>query len=602
MNHMKSFPTATQTWQILNKTQRRQAVFLLFLMIVGMGMETLSIGLIVPVMTLLAQAPSGNGLERYIGSLTVDASPSQFVLVGIAVLAIVYMAKTAFLAYQSWSQSKFIFDVQAELSERLLRIYLGQPYVFHLERNSAQLLRNITAEVAQYGINAVSPLLSLIAEVLVLLGLATLLLYIEPIGAMVVISVLGVAGALFFIVIRSRATAWGSQRQIHEGLRIQHLQQSLGAAKEVLLLGCAEEFLKRYSYSGRLSAKVGHFQHALQLLPRLWLELLGVLGLCGLVLVMVLQGKALQSIVPTLAVFATSAFRLIPSVNRVLGALQSLRYAGPAVSLLLHELKLQSPVEKLVSQPVSKVGESRGGKFNSEFSLDHVRYAYPGSNQESLVDVSLSVKKGETVGIMGPSGAGKSTLVDIIIGLLLPTYGSLRIDGDDMRNHIQTWQSRIGYVPQSIYLTDDTLRANVAFGVPTEAIDEDRVRAALRSAQLEEFATSLPLGYETIVGERGVKLSGGQRQRIGIARALYNNPDVVVLDEATSALDTATEAELMKAVSILKGLKTIVIVAHRFATVQDCDRIYCIDKGKIVRTCTPAELHEHTVAGVKRAS
>lgn len=601
MIYMKFFPTATQTWQILTKTQRRQAVFLLLLMIVGMGMETLSIGLIVPVMTILAQAQRGNGWERYIGDLAHDATTSQIVLVGIAVLALVYVVKTGFLAYQSWSQSKFIFDVQAELSERLLRIYLVQPYVFHLERNSAQLLRNITAEVSQYGINSASPLLSLITELLVLLGLATLLLYIEPIGAIAVITVLGVAGALFFIVIRSRATTWGSQRQIHEGLRIQHLQQSLGASKEVLLLDCSEEFLRRYNYSGRLSAKVGHFQHALQLLPRLWLELLGVLGLCSLVLVMVLQGKALQSIVPTLAVFATSAFRLIPSVNRVLGALQSLRYAGPAVSLLLHELKLESTMEKLVSQQVM-IGGSCESEFNSEFSLDQVSYAYPGSNQESLVDVSLSVKKGETVGIIGPSGAGKSTLVDIIIGLLLPTNGSLRIDGEDIGNHIRRWQSRIGYVPQSIYLTDDTLRSNVAFGVPPEAIDEERVRAALKLAQLEEFAASLPRGYETIVGERGVKLSGGQRQRIGIARALYNNPVVLVLDEATSALDTATEAELMKAVSILKGLKTIVIVAHRFATVQDCDRIYCIEKGRIVKTCTPAELNDQSVTAVKGTS
>jgi ABC-type multidrug transport system fused ATPase/permease subunit len=599
---MKSFPTATQTWQILNTTQRRQAIFLLLLMIVGMGMETLSIGLIVPVMTLLAQAPSGNGWERYIGNLAVVVSTSQIVLAGIAVLALVYMVKTAFLAYQSWSQSKFIFDVQAELSERLLRIYLGQPYVFHLERNSAQLLRNITAEVAQYGINAVGPFLSLIAELMVLLGLATLLLYIEPIGAIVVIAVLGVAGALFFIVIRARATTWGSQRQIHEGLRIQYLQQSLGAAKEVLLLGRAEEFLKRYSHSGRLSAKVGHFQHALQLLPRLWLELLGVLGLCSLILVMVLQGKAPQSIVPTLAVFATSAFRLIPSVNRVLGALQSLRYAGPAVSLLLDELKLESPVEKLESQRVSKIGDSCEGKFTFEFSLDHIHYAYPGSNKESLMDISFSVKKGETVGIMGPSGAGKSTLVDIVIGLLLPTYGSLRIDGEDIGNNVRTWQSRIGYVPQTIFLTDDTLCANVAFGVPLEAIDEDRVRAALRSAQLEEFATGLPLGLETIVGERGVKLSGGQRQRIGIARALFNNPDVLVLDEATSALDMATEAELMKAVSVLKGLKTIIIVTHRFATIQDCDRIFYIENGKIVRTCTPAELNEQLVTTAEFAS
>lgn len=508
MNQIKIFPTATQTWQILDKNQQRQAVFLLCLMVVGMGMETISISLIVPVMTLLVKPSSEDAWERYIGTYSVGASTSEIVLVGIAVLTLVYIIKTAFLAYQYWAQSKFIFDVQAELSNRLLRIYLEQPYIFHLERNSAQLLRNITTEVAQYGINAVSPLLSLISELLVLAGLAALLLYIEPIGAIVVIAVLGVSGALFYILIRFRATTWGSRRQSHEGLRIQHLQQSLGAAKEVLVFGCAEEFLKRFNYHGRLSAKFGHFQHALQLLPRLWLELLGVLGLCILVLVMVLQGKALQLIVPTLAVFATAAFRLIPSINRVLGALQSMRYAGPAVSLLLHELKLKCTANSMASQEVSNISDSCNGRLNFEFSLDHICYTYPGSNRESLVDVSLSVKKGETVGIMGSSGAGKSTLVDIIIGLLLPTCGSVRIDGEDIGKHIKAWQSRIGYVPQSIYLTDDTLRANVAFGVQPEAIDEDRVDAALRSAQLEEFAACLPLGHETIVGERGVKLSG----------------------------------------------------------------------------------------------
>ena len=316
MNQIKIFPTATQTWQILDKNQQRQAVFLLFLMVVGMGMETISIGLIVPIMTLLAQPSSGNGWERYIGTYSVGATTSQIVLVGIAVLAFVYIVKTAFLAYQYWTQSKFIFDVQA-------------------------------------------------------------------------------------------------------------------------------------------------------------------------------------------------------------------------------------------------------------------------------------------VGIMGPSGAGKSTLVDIIIGLLLPTSGSVRIDGEDIRKHIKAWHSRIGYVPQSIYLTDDTLRANVAFGVPPEVIDEDQVSAALKSAQLEEFAASLPLGYETIVGERGVKLSGGQRQRIGIARALYNNPDVLVLDEATSALDIATEAELMKSVNILKETKTIIIVAHRFATLQDCDRIFCIEKGRIIKTSTPEEMREYSMTGAK---
>lgn len=591
---MTVFETASKTWQILNISERRRAAYLLGLMIVAMAMETLSIGLIVPAMALLVHAPGATGLEQYIGSWAVNLSPSKLVMAGMGVLAGVYAIKTAFLAYQSWSQSKFIFEVQAELSERLLRIYLRQPYVFHLEHNSAQLIRNIVTEVSQYGINAVSPMLSVLAELLVLLGLTVLLLSIEPVGAAVVIVVLGAAAALFYHAIKARASAWGAQRQVHEGLRIQHLQQSLGAAKEVLLLGRADEFMQRYAHHGRLSAKVGRFQHALQLLPRLWLELLGVLGLCGLVLTMVIQGRALDSILPALALFATSAFRLIPSANRVLGAVQSLRYAGSAVSLLLNELRLEPTMTSLVSQPGRVARHPHNGAFGSELALDHVDYTYPGAARKTLREVSVTVKKGETIGIIGPSGAGKSTLIDVVIGLLLPTRGTVSVDGVDIRDDIRSWQSRIGYVPQSIYLTDDTLRSNIAFGVPPDAIEDEQVLAALNAAQLGEFVTGLPLGADTVVGERGVKLSGGQRQRIGIARALYHNPDILVLDEATSALDMATEAELMDAVGALKGLKTVVIVAHRIVTVQGCDRIYCMEKGQVVRLCTPAELLEPT--------
>lgn len=579
----------SKTWQILNSRQRRRAGYLLTLMVVGMGMETVSIGLIVPAMTLLARRPGSAMWSQYLPEWAANLSPAQLVVAGMGLLAAVYAIKTAFLAYQSWSQSKFIFDVQAELSERLLRIYLSQPYVFHLERNSAQLIRNIVSEVSQYGINAINPLLSLLAELLVLAGLASLMLAVEPLGAVVVIVVLGAAGAFFYQSIKARASAWGAQRQTHEGLRIQHLQQSLGAAKEVLLLGRADQFMGQFAHHGRLSAKVGHYQHALQLLPRLWLELLGVLGLCGLVLTMVAQGRALDSILPALALFASSAFRLIPSANRVLGAVQSLRYAGPAVNLLLEELRLDAAPDSSAQPPSSTAGVGQLA-FESEFRLDRVHYAYPGAAREALSNVSLKVGKGETIGIVGPSGAGKSTLVDLAIGLLAPTQGVVRVDGIDIRRDIRSWQSSIGYVPQTIYLTDDTLRRNVAFGIPEESIVDSQVTAALHAAQLQEFVAGLPQGSATVVGERGVKLSGGQRQRIGIARALYHNPDVLVLDEATSALDTGTETELMESIGALKGHKTILIIAHRIATVQNCDRIYCMEKGRVVRVCSPAQL------------
>jgi ABC-type multidrug transport system fused ATPase/permease subunit len=302
--------------------------------------------------------------------------------------------------------------------------------------------------------------------------------------------------------------------------------------------------------------------------------MLAVGGLAALVLTMLAQGRAMESVLPMLALFAAAAFRLMPSVNRILGAVQTLRFNQPVIDTLYTDLQLAIPAANANPIPATP--------FSEMLQLRQVNYTYFGAPQPALNDLSLAIRRGESVGFIGASGAGKSTLVDIILGLLTPDSGELRMDGTDIHVHLRNWQNQIGYVPQSIFLTDDTLRRNVAFGLPNEQIDDAAVHDAIMAAQLEEFVASLPDGLETVVGERGVRLSGGQRQRIGIARALYHDPAVLVLDEATSALDAATERGVMQAVDALHGTKTIIIVAHRLSTVEHCDRLYRLEQGRVV--------------------
>jgi ABC-type multidrug transport system fused ATPase/permease subunit len=292
------------------------------------------------------------------------------------------------------------------------------------------------------------------------------------------------------------------------------------------------------------------------------------------------QRRPLDVVLPTLGLFGAAAFRLTPSVNRVLGALQSLRFGLPVIDLLHAELQLHAPEPPVAHGPSTP--------FVDALSLSRVTYSYEGANEPVLVDVTLTIRRGELVGFIGPSGAGKSTLVDIVLGLLSPDSGVVRADGTDIQENLRSWQDRIGYVPQTIFLTDDTLRRNVAFGLRDDQIDDDAVARAIRAAQLQTFVAGLPHGVRTVVGERGVRLSGGQRQRIGIARALYHDPAVLVLDEATSSLDTGTEHGVMDAVAALHGDKTILIVAHRLSTVERCDRIYRLERGRLVEEGTPA--------------
>lgn len=558
-------------------------------------METLGVGLVIPAIALLTQ---NNFVQKYPALLPVLAelgNPSQKTLVigGMLSLVSVYLIKAVFLAGLFWRQTRFAYDMQVRLSQLMFTIYMRQPYTFHLQRNSAKLIHNVAGEVGNLIGNAILPGMILITESMVLVGMCTMLLIFEPVGTLVVVSVLGVAAWGFHRVTRKHISRWGAARQHHDVLRTQHLQQGLGGIKDVKLLGREADFLQQFYIHNFKGAYVARMQGILQQLPRLWLELLAVSGLAILVISMLAQNHPLEAILPTLGLFAAAAFRLMPSVNRILNGVQSIRYGMHGIDTLHAELNLASSV------PTSK-GTFK--PFSTALKLSEISYAYPQASKPALSDISLTIQRGESVGFIGPSGSGKSTLVDIFLGLLAPDAGQVIMDSDNIQENLRNWQDQIGYVPQSIYLTDDTLRRNVAFGLPNDQIDDIAVMSAVRAAQLDGFVAGLPDGLETIVGERGVRLSGGQRQRIGIARALYHDPDVLVLDEATSSLDNETERGVMDAVKILRGKKTVVIVAHRLSTVEHCDRLYRLDSGRIVEEGIPGTMiirtHKENVSGV----
>ncbi|MGE3570661.1 MAG: ATP-binding cassette domain-containing protein, partial [Burkholderiales bacterium] len=442
---------------LLSAAERRGAVVLVGLMVIGMALETLATFLVIPAIALLMQQDLAATYPRFRPLLDLLGNPGQAELIVKVMLGLVavYFFKNVFQAYLAWHQTRFAFDVQARLSQRLFTVYLRQPYTFHLQRNSAELIRNVTTEVSLFA-HAIVAALNIATEALALLGIAALLLVVEPVGTLVAVVVLGSSAWAFHRLMRTRLVRWGESRQLHDGLRMQHLRQGLAGAKDVKLLGREATFLDAFQAHNRRSAQVNQYQAMSQMLPRLWLELLAVAGLAMLVIAMLAQGREMATVMPTLGLFAAAAFRLMPSVNRMLNALQALRYCMPVVNVLHEEVKLAPP------EPPARSGQPTG--FRTDIRLEGVGYTYPTGAAHALDGVSLAVRKGESVGFVGPSGSGKSTLVDVALGLLTPQKGQILVDGADIQRDLRAWQDQIGYVPQSIYLTDDTLRRNVAFG------------------------------------------------------------------------------------------------------------------------------------------
>lgn len=542
------------------------------------------VGLVFPVIALMTDPDIVTKYPLIQPVLIFFNYPSQTQLICGAMMCLVvfYCIKVIFLAYLGWRKISFTNDLRVYFSRKLFSGYLQQPYTFHLQHNSANLIRNITGDVKSFNKGILS-IMDLVTDGLILIGVFTLLFWAEPLGAVSITIFLGITAFLLHRITKNRLSKWGKLARHHNAQLFQHLLQGLGGVKELQLLGRAQEFKVQFHIHNKGVAKLEKRQKLFSSLPRLSFELLIIIGITGLVVSLLAQKRSPGELVPILGVFAAAAFRLMPSLVKIVVALQSLRFYRQPVEKLYEEFATLSAHSANSSE--EKVIRNTNCVMDRWNQLDFklVGYSYPNDTKSVLRDISLSINRNESVGFVGGSGAGKSTLIDIMLGLLSPTTGDIFIDNRNINECLREWQDQIGYVPQTIYLTDDTIRRNIAFGLAEDKIDDHLIKEAVRAAQLEEFIDNLDEKVNTVVGEHGVRLSGGQRQRIGIARALYHNPSILVLDEATSALDVNTENEVMKAVDALHGDKTIIIIAHRTTTVSKCDKLYKVENGEIIQ-------------------
>jgi len=556
---------------ILSKKQMGSFYFFVLLSFISMILETLGIGLIIPFMQALVTDGINQHLANFLNFFSIyPTSKYNLIFILIALLAFVYTFKASFLTYFSYIHVKLLSDLRISLSNRLYYIYLNKPYSFHLNNNSSKLIRNINEiDLVAYVIKS---LILLINETVVFLGISAFVIFYEPKGSLIVILFLGTFGYLFFKKIQIKVKKWGKTRHIHTGFSLKYLQEGFGSIKDIKILQRSNEIIKAFTTNNKIINLCEIKQNFIDTLPRLWLEWLVVIGFILLILLMVFQGEELLYIVPLLGLFAAAAFRLMPSLARIMNSVQGIFYNRPAVDSIYKEFNQESFQNNINEISSTKIF------LTKEIDLKNISFRYSDSNPFILQDINLNIKKGTTIGLIGESGIGKTTLINIILGLIQPTKGSIHVDGISISENIKSWQSQIGYVPQNIYLADDTIKKNIAFALPEEKIDNNLVKKAVMNAKLDNLINSLNNGLDTNVGEFGDKISGGQRQRIAIARALYTDPKVLILDECTNSLDVKTEKQILNEVNSLKGKKTIIMITHRLLTLENCDHIYKIDK------------------------
>lgn len=570
-----------------NKNEKKKLLILFFMMIIAAVFETIGIGIIVPFVGILTN-PNIIQEQVFLSYLYEKfnfQTSSAFIVFVVVVLLLVFFLKNIYLLLFNYAQIRVILNQQVKLSRRLFKEYLTKPYTFHLERNSADLLRNVNSEVPRVFQGIIISGFQLFTEILITICILLLLLVTAPIATITASILLGGSVFAFFRFFRKKISRLGVEQQQLSAAMIKWVNQGLGASKEVKVSGREDFFISAYTRQSQISANNSRYMRVLEQAPRLFIETLLVSVVLITMLIIVLQGMNPTQLVSTMALFAMAAFRLMPSITRVVGLITTIRYSQPALSVVYEDLflnKEEGPNVNL-ARDNEKVEINKGQRvFIDSIKLNEISFRYPNQKDYSLKDVSLTIPIGQSVAFIGESGAGKTTLVDIILGLLSPEKGDVLVDGKSLFEQKSIWQQKIGYIPQSIFLSDDTIRGNVAFGIESESIDDEEVWKALEQAQLKEFVLGLPNQLETQVGERGVRLSGGQRQRIGIARALYHNPEIIFMDEATSALDNETEKEIMKAIDSLKGEKTLIIIAHRLSTIENCDIVFKINKGRLL--------------------
>jgi ABC-type multidrug transport system fused ATPase/permease subunit len=563
---------------ILTERQRKLLVFMLLMMLVGAGLETAGTSLLIPFITIAMEPDSvfQNEYLKYFYDLMHLTSVNGFLVMLSIVLSAVFVLKNIYLYFMYYVQYRFIYNGQFNTSRSLFKDYVRRPYEFYLDASTPVVMRHIMSDV-NGSYNLLLTFLQLFTELFIFAALLVLALVYSPTMTLVMCAVLGIILLANKMILGPILRRFGHEVQTNSALTTKWIMQAVNGMKETKVLNKERYFVEQYEKSADKLNTIQKRQNSMQNIPRLMIE---TVCMCGILLVMAVFlsiGNNLNEMITQLGVLAVVAIKLMPSANKLSTYINNIAYYEPSLTAV-EDIIIRSHQKDVDTDILFLKKEIEPMDFSKEVKLENITYRYPNTEVNILENASVSIPIGKSIGFIGPSGAGKSTTVDILLGLLEPQKGKVTVDGIDIRTNLPGWYARIGYVPQMIFMLDDTIRNNVAYGVDEKDIDEEQVWYALREAQMDEFVRGLPDGLDTSIGERGVRISGGQRQRLGIARALYTEPEIMIFDEATSALDNDTESAIMEAIERLHGKKTLVIIAHRLTTIEKCDAVYRVEE------------------------
>lgn len=571
MNLLKKFS------YIFDTKRKVQSVLLCIGLFLGAGMEMVGVSLIANLVSLISNPDSihETAWMDWLYKVTDCASDREFFLYVVIVLIGIYLFKNLYLTVMSYCQYTFIYNNQLRLSGRLVDCYLKKPYTYHLDKNSAEMIRSIMLDSERF-FQMLLTMFSTFSEILVSALLCIYLIMVDWFTTLSVVVLLLVVSGIYLLVFHGKSRENGKISQFNDGKMHQAINQALGAVKDIKILHREKYFVNAFTGHGARKYRAVRNNEVLGQVPKYLIETVCVGAILLVLVVKLFNGQDLNDMIPQLAAFAMAAFKLLPSVGKVVNYFNLIIFLRPSADLIYRDIKdTEDMLHAMEAKETDEMPES------ADITVEHVSYHYPNMENNVLTDVNFTIHPGQAVGLLGPSGAGKSTIADVILGILTPTEGKVCYGGVSVHENPMKWSQKLAYIPQAIFLADESIRSNVAFGIEEDKIDEEKVWQALSEAQLDEFVRSLPEGLDTMVGERGVRLSGGQRQRIGIARALYGDPEILVLDEATSALDSETEAAVMEAIDRLMGRKTLILIAHRLTTIANCHTIFKVDNGNI---------------------
>jgi ABC-type multidrug transport system fused ATPase/permease subunit len=559
-------------------------ILLTLLMVFSGLLEVFGIGMLFPYVSIL-QDPSTISHMRYVSAIYRGLgfeSQRSFLIATSVFILLIFCVKGLLALCVTNFQSRFARSKLGDLGRTLLSRYLHRSYVFFLSANTSVLIGNLTTSLSQLCVGVIQSALSLASEVIVAVGLVGFLIFLNPVFSLSALLFIGALSFLLKRVIRERIAYHANANETHWKAMIRVVNESLSAAKEVKVLGCQQYFVDSYSMEVQEYSRAQQHYNVLAQFPRVALETGAVGGMVIFALFAMLGGTFGPNLFAVLAVFSIATVRIVPSATRILQAWNAITFYRPSMEVIAGGLADLDAGAGDASGEIEKTPFISSLHLRESLAVSIKSFAYPTNPHFSLADIDLTILRGQTVGLIGQSGSGKTTLVDLILGLFPEFDGSIKVDGQDVRENLVVWRKQIGYIPQSIYLRDDTIVRNVAFGIPDSQIDMEAVERAIRLAGLDPVIRTQRHGMETLVGERGIRLSGGERQRIGIARALYHEPELLVLDEATSALDNETERQIVDSILGLGLSKTVIVIAHRLSTVENCDLVYLMRSGRIV--------------------